>query len=230
MKKKSNLKILKFPSSSSEIERRVEAILFSAEEPLDIESIKQKLNTNADIKKILSSLENQYKNRGINLICISNKWSFRTASNLSKFMNVQAFTKKKLSKAAIETLAIIAYHQPVTRSEIEEIRGVAFASGTLEILLELDWVRPSGRKNIPGKPIQYITTDNFLSHFNIHKLTDLPNVEELSSAGLIDNANIDTSIFGTGKFYKEQMEQKKENIYSDIDDMLNQTLKDKEDK
>ena len=230
MKKKSNLKILKFPSSSSEIERRVEAILFSAEEPLDIESIKQKLNTNADIKKILSSLENQYKNRGINLICISNKWSFRTASNLSKFMNVQAFTKKKLSKAAIETLAIIAYHQPVTRSEIEEIRGVSFASGTLEILLELDWVRPSGRKNIPGKPIQYITTDNFLSHFNIHKLTDLPNVEELSSAGLIDNANIDTSIFGTGKFYKEQMEQKKENIYSDIDDMLNQTLKDKEDK
>ena len=230
MKKKSNLKILKFPSSSSEIERRVEAILFSAEEPLDIESIKQKLNTNADIKKILNSLENQYKNRGINLICISNKWSFRTASNLSKFMNVQAFTKKKLSKAAIETLAIIAYHQPVTRSEIEEIRGVSFASGTLEILLELDWVRPSGRKNIPGKPIQYITTDNFLSHFNIHKLTDLPNVEELSSAGLIDNANIDTSIFGTGKFYKEQMEQKKENIYSDIDDMLNQTLKDKEDK
>ena len=185
MKKKSNLKILKFPSSSSEIERRVEAILFSAEEPLDIESIKQKLNTNADIKKILNSLENQYKNRGINLICISNKWSFRTASNLSKFMNVQAFTKKKLSKAAIETLAIIAYHQPVTRSEIEEIRGVSFASGTLEILLELDWVRPSGRKNIPGKPIQYITTDNFLSHFNIHKLTDLPNVEELSSAGLI---------------------------------------------
>ena len=230
MKKKSNLKILKFPSSSSEIERRVEAILFSAEEPLDIESIKQKLNTNADIKKILNSLENQYKNRGINLICISNKWSFRTASNLSKFMNVQAFTKKKLSKAAIETLAIIAYHQPVTRSEIEEIRGVSFASGTLEILLELDWVRPSGRKNIPGKPIQYVTTDNFLSHFNIHKLTDLPNVEELSSAGLIDNANIDTSIFGTGKFYKEQMEQKKENIYSDIDDMLNQTLKDKEDK
>ena len=138
--------------------------------------------------------------------------------------------KKKLSKAAVETLAIIAYHQPVTRSEIEEIRGVSFASGTLEILLELDWVRPSGRKNIPGKPIQYVTTDNFLSHFNIHKLTDLPNVEELSSAGLIDNANIDTSIFGTGKFYKEQMEQKKENIYSDIDDMLNQTLKDKEDK
>jgi len=230
MKKKVNLKILKFPESLSELERRVEAILFSAEEPLDIESIQDKIKTKTDIKKILNTLEIQYKNRGINLVCISNKWSFRTASNLSKFMNLQAYTKKKLSKAAIETLAIVVYHQPVTRSEIEEVRGVAFASGTLEILLELNWVRPAGRKNVPGKPIQYVTTDDFLSHFNLQKLSDLPNIEELTSAGLIDNANIDTSIFGTGKFYKEQMEEKKENIYSDIDDMLNQTLKDKEDK
>ena len=172
----------------------------------------------------------QCHHRWINLICIANKWSFRTSSKLSKFMNLQTFTKKKLSKAAIETLSIIVYHQPVTRSEIEEIRGVAFATGTLEILLELNWVRPSGRKDVPGKPIQYITTDDFLSHFNIQKLSDLPNIEELTSAGLIDNANIDTSIFGTGKFYKEQIENKKENIYSDIDDMLNQTLKDNEDK
>ena len=230
MKKKVDLKILKFPESLSEIERRVEAILFSAEEPLDKESIQDKIKTKTDIKKILNTLEVQYKNRGINLVCISNKWSFRTASNLSKFMNLQTYTKKKLSKAAIETLAIIVYHQPVTRSEIEEVRGVAFASGTLEILLELNWVRPAGRKNVPGKPIQYVTTDDFLSHFNLQKLSDLPNIEELTSAGLIDNANIDTSIFGTGKFYKEQMEEKKENIYSDIDDMLSQTLKDKEDK
>jgi len=230
MKKKINLKILKFPGNATELERRVEAILFSAEEPLDIKSIEDKLKTRADIEKILISLEKQYENRGINLICIANKWSFRTASNLSKFMNLQINTKKKLSKAAIETLAIIVYHQPVTRSEIEEIRGVAFATGTLEILLELNWVRPSGRKDVPGKPIQYVTTDDFLSHFNLQKLSDLPNIEELTSAGLIDNANIDTSIFGTGKFYKEQMEEKKENIYSDIDDMLNQTLKDKEDK
>ena len=230
MKKKANLKIIKFPGNVTELERRVEAILFSAEEPLDIKSIEEKLKTRADIEKILISLENQYKNRGINLICIANKWSFRTASNLSKFMNQQINTKKKLSKAAIETLAIIVYHQPVTRSEIEEIRGVAFATGTLEILLELNWVRPSGRKDVPGKPIQYVTTDDFLSHFNLQKLSDLPNIEELTSAGLIDNVNIDTSIFGTGKFYKEQMVEKKENIYSDIDDMLNQTLNDKEDK
>ena len=230
MKKKSNLKILRFPGGVSHLERQVEAILFSAEEPLDIESIKDKLKARSDIKKILNSLEVQYKNRGINLVCIAGKWSFRTANNLTKFMNLQTYTKKKLSKAAIETLAIIVYHQPVTRSEIEEIRGVVFATGTLEILLELNWVRPSGRKNVPGKPIQYITTDDFLSHFNLQKLSDLPNIEELTSAGLIDNTNIDTSIFGTGKFYKEQLEQKKENIYSNIDDMLNQTLKDEEDK
>ena len=230
MKKKSNLKILRFPGGVSHLERQVEAILFSAEEPLDLESIKEKLKARSDIKKILNSLEIQYKNRGINLVCIAGKWSFRTAYNLTKFMNLQTYTKKKLSKAAIETLAIIVYHQPVTRSEIEEIRGVIFATGTLEILLELNWVRPSGRKNVPGKPIQYITTDDFLSHFNLQKLSDLPNIEELTSAGLIDSANIDTSIFGTGKFYKEQLEQKKENIYSNIDDMLNQTLKNEEDK
>ena len=228
MKKKNDLKILKFPSNVAQLERQVEAILFAAEEPLDIESIQEKLKIRANISKILNSLEKQYRNRGVNLVCIANKWSFRTASNLSKFMNLQTFTKKKLSKAAIETLAIIVYHQPVTRSEIEEIRGVSFATGTLEILLELNWVRPFGRKNVPGKPIQYITTDDFLSHFNLQKLSDLPNIEELSSAGLIDNSNVDTSIFGTGKFYKEQKDEKKENIYSNIDDMLNQSLKSEE--
>ena len=226
--KKNDLKILKFPNSISNLERQVEAILFAAEEPLDQESIQEKLRTRTDISKILDSLERQYKNRGINLICISKKWSFRTALNLSKFMNVQIHTKKKLSKAAIETLAIIVYHQPVTRSEIEEIRGVAFATGTLEILLELNWVRPSGRKNVPGKPIQYVTTDEFLSHFNLQKLSDLPNIEELTAAGLIEHSNVDPSIFGTGKFYKEQMVEKKENIYSNIDDMLTRSLKSKE--
>ena len=223
--KKNDLKILKFPSSVSNLQRQVEAILFAAEEPLDEESIKEKLKTKADISKILYTLEKQYKNRGINLVCISKKWSFRTASNLSKFMNIQNNIKKKLSKAAIETLSIIVYHQPVTRSEVEEIRGVSFATGTLEILLELNWVRPSGRKNVPGKPIQYVTTDDFLSHFNLQKLSDLPNIEELTSAGLIESSNIDSSIFGTGKFYKEQMDEKKENVYSNIDDMLAQSLK-----
>ena len=195
---------------------------------MDTESIQSQLKVKKNLLKILQSLESQYMNRGINLVCISNKWSFRTASDLSKLMKNQTSSQRKLSKAAIETLAIIVYHQPVTRSEIEEIRGVAFATGTLEILLELNWVRPAGRKNVPGKPIQYVTTDDFLSHFNLQKLSDLPNVEELTSAGLIDSGNVDTSIFGTGKFFKEQINQEKENIYSDIDDMLNRSLKSEE--
>ena len=228
MNKKKNLNILSFPVNITEAERQVEAILFAAEEPLDLESIQTRLKVKANVPKILKSLENQYKNRGINLICIANKWSFRTPSNLSKLMNLQKSTQKKLSKAAIETLAIIVYHQPVTRSEIEAIRGVSFGTGTLEILLELNWVRPSGRKNVPGKPIQYVTTDEFLSHFNLQKLSDLPNVEELTSAGLIDAGNVDTAIFGTSKFFKEQNDEKKENIYSNIDDMLNRSLKSEE--
>ena len=225
MNKKNESKILKFPKVVSNIERQVEAILFSASEPLDLETIQSRIKTKTNVLKTLESLVEQYKNRGINLICIKNKWSFRTASNLSSLMNLQVNAQKKLSKAAIETLSIIVYHQPVTRSEIEEIRGVSFASGTLEILLELNWVKPSGRKNIPGKPIQYITTDDFLSHFNIQKLTDLPNIEELTSAGLIDGSNVDMSIFGTGKYFKEKNTEKKEDIYSDIDDMINSTLK-----
>ena len=153
MKNKKNIKILKFPSETFEAERQVEAILFAAEEPLDIETIRSRMKTRGNVPKILESLQNQYNKRGINLSCISNKWSFRTASNLSKLMDLQKSTEKKLSKAAIETLAIIVYHQPVTRSEIEEIRGVSFATGTMETLLELNWVSPAVRKNVPGKPI-----------------------------------------------------------------------------
>jgi segregation and condensation protein B len=222
--KKNN--IVSFPSNLLEGEREVEAILFSAAEPLNIDTIKSKLLKKINIEKILIKLQENYSSRGLNLICISNKWSFRTAENLSDLMSQQKTVEKKLSRAAIETLSIIVYHQPVTRAEIEEIRGVAFGTNTLEILMELDWVKPQGRKNVPGKPIQYATTENFLSHFSLKKLTDLPTVEELSSAGLIDGSNIDASIFGTGKFYKEKQHEKKENIYSNIDEMLSTTLQD----
>ena len=219
--------VLNFPSKMTEIEREVEAIVFAAAEPLSIETIETKISKNTDVLKILQKLQTFYTNRGINLVCISNKWSFRTAQNLSSLMSQQKTVEKKLSKAAIETLAIIVYHQPVTRAEIEEIRGVAFGTNTLEILMELNWVKPQGRKDIPGKPIQYGTTDDFLSHFNLQKLSDLPTVDELGTAGLIDTSSVDASIFGTGKFYKEKQEDKKENIYSDIDEMLNSTLKPK---
>ena len=173
----------------------------------------------------MEKLQQTYSKRGINLICIKNRWSFRTAEDLSKLMSLQKSTQRKLSKATVETLAIIVYHQPVTRAEIEEIRGVAFGTNTLEILMELNWVKPLGRKDVPGKPIQYGTTEEFLSHFSLQKLSDLPTVEELSTAGLIDTSSVDSTIFGTGKFYKEKQEEKKENIYSDIDEMLSGTLK-----
>ena len=220
--KKTN--IIKFPPNPSKLERQVEAILFAASEPLDIETIEKRVQTDTNIKKILENIKNIYKNRGINLVCIKNKWSFRTAEDLSKLMSLQKSTSKKLSKATIETLAIIVYHQPVTRSEIEEIRGVSFATNTLEILLELNWVRPAGRKDVPGKPIQYATTENFLDNFNIQKLSDLPTIDELGSAGLIDTSTIDKSIFGTGKFFKEQSINDKQNdIYEEIDEAINKT-------
>ena len=217
--------ILNFPASLSEGEKEVEAIVFAAAEPLDIDTIESKITKKINVLNTLKKLQKIYENRGINLVCISKKWSFRTSEKLSHLMSQQKLVEKKLSKAAIETLSIIVYHQPVTRAEIEEIRGVAFGTNTLEILMELNWVKPLGRKDVPGKPIQYGTTEVFLSHFSLQKLSDLPTVDELSSAGLIDSSSVESSIFGTGKFYKEKQEEKKENIYSDIDEMLTSTLK-----
>ena len=222
--------IITFPAKLSSVEKEIEAIIFAAAEPLDIETIENKISKKIDVEKVLLKLQNEYKERGINLVCISKKWSFRTSSNLSSLMIQEKTVEKKLSKAAIETLAIIVYHQPVTRAEIEEIRGVAFGTNTIEILMELNWVKPGGTKDVPGKPILYVTTDDFLSHFNLQRLSDLPTVDELGAAGLIDSTNIDNAIFGTGKFYKEKQDEKKEDIYSNIDEMLSSTLDKEEDK
>jgi segregation and condensation protein B len=220
IKKPSN--IIKFPKNLNKLEKQVEAILFAADEPLDIETIEKRVQSTNNIKKILLNLQSDYSLRGFNLVCIKDKWSFRTSKDLINLMSMQKSTEKKLSRATLETLAIIVYHQPVTRSEIEEIRGVAFGTNTIETLLELDWVRPAGRKDTIGKPIQYATTDTFLHHFNIQKLTDLPNIDELSSAGLIDTATIDASIFGTGKYYKEHSQVKKEDIYLNIEKAIDE--------
>jgi len=228
-KKSLNNNIVKFPSKLSSGEREVEAIIFAASEPLDIDTIESKISKKINVLKTLEKLKSEYSTRGINLVCISNKWSFRTSENLSILMSNEKTVEKKLSRAAIETLSIIVYHQPVTRAEIEEIRGVAFGTNTLEILMELNWVKPHGRKDMPGKPIQYVSTEDFLSHFNLQKLSDLPTVDELGSAGLIDTTNIDNAIFGTGKFYKEKQSEKKENIYENIDEMLSSTLSKDED-
>ena len=222
--------VVNFPSKLTSIEKEIEAIIFAAAEPLDVDTIESKLSKKVNIEKSLEKLQREYSNRGINLICISKKWSFRTSPNLSNLMSQEKTVEKKLSKAAIETLSIIVYHQPVTRAEIEEIRGVAFGTNTLDILMELNWVKPGGRKDIPGKPIQYVTTEDFLSHFNLQKLSDLPTVDELGAAGLIDTTSVDNAIFGSGKFYKEKQDEKKEDIYSNIDEMLNSTLENKDNK
>ena len=203
----------------------IEAFLFAADEPLDMETLQSKVSKATDVLKILEELQTEYKDRGINLIKLANKWSFRTSIDLADQLREEVTSQKKLSKAAIETLAIIAYHQPVTRSEIEEIRGVSFSTGTMEVLFELGWVKPAGRKDIPGKPLAYGTSEKFLSHFNLNSLEDLPNSDELMAAGLIDS-RVDSSIFGTNKFAKEEEnENLKENIFSNIDDMISDTLK-----
>jgi len=216
--------IVRFPKKLNNGEREVEAIVFAALEPLDVDTIESKISKKINVLKTLEKLQTEYSTRGINLVCISNRWSFRTSETLSSLMSQEKTVEKKLSRAAIETLSIIVYHQPVTRAEIEEIRGVAFGTNTLDILMELNWVKPQGRKDVPGKPIQYGTTNDFLSHFSLQKLSDLPTVDELGSAGLIDSSNIDNAIFGTGKFYKEKQEEKKEDIYENIDEMLGGTL------
>ena len=139
------------------------------------------------IDEILEKLQKEYSSRGINLVCISKKWSFRTSANLSNLMAQEKTVEKKLSKAAIETLAIIAYHQPVTRAEIEDIRGVTVSSGTIDTLLQMNWVKIKGRRKVPGNPIAYGTTEEFLVHFDLQSIKDLPDMQELKSMGLLDN-------------------------------------------
>ena len=192
--------VVKFPSKLTDLEKEIEAIIFAAAEPLDVDTIESKISKKGDVLKSLEKLQQEYSVRGINLVCIKDKWSFRTSPKLSSIMSLEKTVEKKLSRAAVETLAIIVYHQPVTRAEIEEIRGVAFGTNTIEILMELNWVKPGGRKDVPGRPIQYVSTDDFLSHFNLQKLSDLPTIDELGAAGLIDSSTVDNAIFGTGKF------------------------------
>ena len=179
--------VMDFPSEHRENLRILEALLFAANEPLDAESLKARLPKGANLTKLLNLIKAQYESRGVNLVKTGNKWSFKTAIDLSPMMKKEKIVQRKLSKAATETLSIIAYHQPVTRAEIEEIRGVHFSPGTLDVLMELNWVRPIGRKKVPGRPIIYGTTERFLEYFNIEQISDLPGLEELKAAGLLES-------------------------------------------
>jgi len=167
--------------------RAVEALLFAASDPLDEKTLKDMLPVDTDIEEIMNNLLSLYKGRGVELKKVNNKWMFKTASDLSFIMQKEAKIQKKLSKAALETLSIIAYHQPVSRAEIEEIRGVTVSSGTIDTLMEINWVKIKGRRKTPGNPITYGTTDEFLVHFDLENTKELPGIDELKSTGLLDS-------------------------------------------
>jgi segregation and condensation protein B len=166
--------------------RIVEAILFAAEAPVSIQKLQGFFPEGTDMLALLTDLQSNYANRGVNLVQIAGNWTLRTAEDLSFVLRRETFEQKKLSKAALETLSIVAYHQPVTRADIEEIRGVAISKGTLDILMEIGWVKMRGRRRTPGRPVTYGTTDAFLSHFGLNEVTDLPGLHELKGAGLLD--------------------------------------------
>jgi len=166
--------------------RLLEAMLFASAEPLDETSLAARLPAGVDVPAALTRLQQDYAARGVNLVRVGGKWTFRTAGDLSWLLSKETIETRKLSRAAIETLAIIAYHQPVTRSEIEDIRGVSTSKGSVDVLLETGWIRPRGRRRAPGRPVTYGTTDMFLSHFGLEALDDLPGLEELKGSGLLD--------------------------------------------
>jgi segregation and condensation protein B len=166
--------------------RLLEALLFASAEPLDERTLAARLPEGVDVRAALAQLKEEYDSRGVHLVRVAGKWTFRTANDLAWLLARDAVETRKLSRAALETLAIIAYHQPVTRAEIEDIRGVSTSKGTLDVLLETGWIRPRGRRKTPGRPITFGTTDAFLGHFGLETLSDLPGLDELKGAGLFD--------------------------------------------
>ena len=180
--------VAQLPSADRREQLRIlEALLFAASEPIGETYLTQHLKTSDDVPALLEELKGFYASRGVNLVKVADKWTFRTAEDLSYLLERNATEQRRLSKAALETLAIIAYHQPVTRAEIEEIRGVAASAGTLDVLMEIGWVRPRGRRRAPGRPITYGTSEEFLVHFGLESIKDLPGLAELKGAGLLEN-------------------------------------------
>jgi len=174
------------PAARADELRQLEAVLFASAQPLDEATLARQLPNGVNVKDALARLKAEYASRGVNLVRVGRKWTFRTADDLSWLLTKQTIETRKLSRAAIETLAIVAYHQPVTRAEIEEIRGVVTAAGTLDVLLRTGWIRPRGRRKAPGRPITYGTTEAFLSHFGLEEVGDLPGLDELKGAGLLE--------------------------------------------
>jgi segregation and condensation protein B len=179
--------VVKHPQAErSQNLRIIEAMLFASAEPVALDKFQEFLSADTDVLALLADLQENYKNRGVNIVQVSGKWALRTAEDMSAILRKETVEQKKLTKAALETLSIVAYHQPVTRAEIEDVRGVAISKGTLDNLLEIGWVRMRGRRKTPGRPVTYGTTEAFLSHFGLNELTDLPGLQELKAAGLLD--------------------------------------------
>jgi segregation and condensation protein B len=166
--------------------RLLEALLFASAEPIDEATLRERLPDGVDVPAALARLQAEYAPRGVNLVRVAGKWAFRTATDLNWLLSREQVTPRRLSRAAVETLAIVAYHQPVTRAEIEDIRGVTMSKGTLDVLLETGWIRMRGRRKAPGRPITYGTTEAFLAHFGLDALSDMPGIDELKGAGLLD--------------------------------------------
>jgi segregation and condensation protein B len=197
--------------------RILEAMLFAAREPLSEKDLASRLPEGADIVGMLEELKAQFANRGVHLTPVGAAWAFRTAPDLAAYMEVEKSVVRRLSRAAVETLAIIAYHQPVTRAEIEEIRGVSLSRGTLDILLEAGWIRPRGRRRVPGKPITWGTSDAFLDHFGLESLSVLPGVEELKAAGLLDKRQSWSPIMDIEADAGEMDETDEDEIYEAVE-------------
>lgn len=188
--------------------RRLEALLFAAKKPLTVEEMEERLGVSEDnkidVRAILRELSDTYESRGFNLVNTGNNWAFKTAADLADTLEHQQEEERTLSRAAMETLSIVAYHQPVTRAEIENIRGVSTSKGTLDILIEAGWVKPGRRRQVPGKPLTWITTDGFLDHFGLQTLMELPGLEELQSSGLLDKRPAIETLPGTPDMFEDE--------------------------
>ncbi|HWA48280.1 MAG TPA: SMC-Scp complex subunit ScpB, partial [Dongiaceae bacterium] len=202
--------------------RLLEAVLFATSEPLSEKELGGRMPEGADIPGLLQELKDLYANRGVHLMAFEDRWAFRTAPDLAPKFHVEREVMRKLSRAAIETLAIIAYHQPVTRAEIEEIRGVAISKGTLDMLLEIGWIKPKGRRETPGRPVTWATTDLFLEHFGLESCEALPGVEELKAAGLLDARASVATLGAQGTLPNGAAVEEAEDEEGNISDMLAQ--------